>query len=167
MAVERLAADQRVFALLELEAQEVGGRNELRLARLLQDGVDVAGGTGIGGRRGAAVAGFDEDSRRRDGDLAALATLVAFLLALEIIGFVLPALLLANRDAVRFHRAADEEPVADVPRVVAALAPDRQPARAAKINCFVLVQHETQSFLFVLSCFRGSTMILQTILNGP
>src|SRR6185436_8068127 len=53
-------------------------------------------------------------------------SLVALFDALEEACFVLAAIVLADRDAVELQRAADEIAVANVPGVLALLAPQRQ-----------------------------------------
>src|SRR5437660_819531 len=101
VSVELLAADERVLALLESEAQEISRRDELRLPRLADEAVD--------GRFGL------RRLRRRIAGGLALALLVpafALLLLLEKLRLVLPPVVLADGDAVEFHGTPDEVAVA-------------------------------------------------------
>src|SRR5690606_32195385 len=115
-------AGERVAPRLEPEAQEIGGRDELRLAREAHEGVDV-------GRR------------RRLGVRAV--TRVAPLRAVPLAGDpairVARALGLRQRDAVETQGAADEEPVADVPRVLAREAEQAHAAGAGQRRALLFV----------------------------
>ena len=72
--------------------------------------------------------------------LTAVAAFVARLDPAQVVGLELPAVRLADLDAVELQRAAHEEAVADVPGVFAALTPDRHTARPAQVNLFALVE---------------------------
>src|SRR5262249_13885807 len=58
------------------------------------------------------------------------------------------------RHAVELHRAADEEAVADVPRVLAPLAEDRQPRGAAELEALALVEDVLLQLLPVFVAVR-------------
>ena len=126
VAVERLAADERVLAFFELEAQKVGRRDELRAAA-----------PGAGWRRRPSApphrprgcAGRGGVPRRRSSSRC------RFRIQLR-----RSAVRLADGDAVELDRAADEEAVADEPGVLAALAPERRVERAAQLDLLALVE---------------------------
>src|SRR5205807_1915067 len=87
-AVQRLVSDERVFAFFELEAPKVRGRYESGLSRLRDEAVDVL-------RRLISAATGDG---RIGGTLAASTALVELLRALQIVGFVLFPIRLADLD---------------------------------------------------------------------
>jgi hypothetical protein len=130
-SIQRLAADERVLAFFEAEAQEVRRRDEFRLARLTEQRLDVA--------RRLRVVGS-----------AFAASLLAPLVALQEIGFVLAAIRLADRDAVGLDRTADEEPVADEPGVVTTIAPDGNASGSFQIHGFAFVENVLLQFLPVV-----------------
>ncbi len=126
--LEPLAADQRVLALFELEPQEVRRIDELGLAGLIEQAVDV------GGRGWWSLYGLDKRAIGTfDPSIARLGPPQELLL-------ILSALLLANRDAVSRTRTADEEPVANVPGVFAPLPPDGHVDRTAQLELLALVE---------------------------
>src|SRR5207248_11182265 len=127
-----------------LEAQKVCGGHESRLSSLLDEAVDVLR------RRVAAAAG----DGRIGGPLTASAPVVEVLRALEVIGFVLPAVRLTDLDAIDLHRAADEEAVPDVPIVLPPLAPDRHLVRAVQLELLALVQDVLLQLLPVVVALR-------------
>src|SRR2546428_4407971 len=158
-AVDRLAADERVLAFLELEPEKVRGRNELWLTRLFQQSVDVhsvALRISIVIERDDHAVVREADFVRRRGRLArrgSRAPLLALLLSLQIIGFERTALAVAELYAVDLQRAADEEAVADVPGVFAPLAPDRDASRPPDVQRFPLVEDVLLQLLPVLVAF--------------
>src|SRR5207247_1828247 len=134
-AVNRLAADERVLALLELEAEEVGRGDELRASCLFQQPV----AEGVGRRIAGWKFRFGRDNGHR-GPLLTLA-LLAFLLPFQIVGLVFTPVAVRDVHAVDSQRAADEEAVADVPRVFATFAPDLHAAGTTDVDRLALVEH--------------------------
>src|SRR5216683_3025409 len=67
-----------------------------------------------------------------------------------VVALVLHAVAFGDLHAVELERAADEESVAQVPRVVAPFAPDRHVAGAAEVDDLALIQDVLLQFLPVV-----------------
>jgi hypothetical protein len=131
LAVDGLAADERVFALLELEFQEIGGVDELRPAGLREERVEC--------RRRLLRNPLGLDIADLGAGPAALLdsldlSLVARPRAAQVVLFVLAALALLDGDAVGLEGTAHEIPLLDEPRVLTLVAPDRQLRRPAHLD---------------------------------
>src|SRR6476661_6645284 len=130
-AVQRLASDQRIFAFIKTEPEEVRGRNELGLAGLPEQAFHIFRG------------------RHRCG-VAARAPTFAALLPREKIRLVPASVSLSDGNAVHLERTSDEEPVLDEPGVLAALAPERRLSRTADVDGLTLLEHVLLQLLPVL-----------------
>src|SRR5262249_5795700 len=121
LAIELFLADERVLALVESEAEEVRGLDELGRASFGEQAADVRGGrTDVLVRRclSPVLPGVLALS------VSATSRLVALFGLLEVVVLSLAPLGLGDRHAVHRDGAADEVAVTDEPAVVAALAPD-------------------------------------------
>ena len=122
-------ADERVLAFFELEPEKIGGRDELRLARLANQTVDA---------RGAPIA--RRTVRCFLGGPPAQPAPLALPLPIQEFRLVLSAIRFANRHAVELERAADEIAVANEPTVLALLAPDRLMAGSTQVYLLLLFE---------------------------
>jgi hypothetical protein len=71
---------------------------------------------------------------------AGIGARLAALFTLEELPLVFQAIVFTNRRAVHAQRTADEEPVAHIPGVVAAFAPERRSRRAPHLDLLALVE---------------------------